>query len=112
MFTWDQCLHKRTINFFTQEVEKMKLSGEKLSTGVTAYLFQAPTLLIQLLLSSFRRSTFPVSVTLRYVPRGDTDRGTAFHNELIEELLRMSDTEKSRRPNTVGFIVPSRNSVC
>ena len=33
MFTWDQCLHKRTINFFTQEVEKMKLSGEKLSTG-------------------------------------------------------------------------------
>ncbi len=24
-----------------------------------------------------------------------TDRGTAFHNELIEELLRMSGTEQS-----------------
>ena len=35
----------------------------------------------------------PTYGTLREVVH--TDRGTAFHNELVSELLRMTDTEQS-----------------
>ena len=42
----------------------------------------------QRLQSNLRRASFSTSVV-------HTDRGTAFHNELIEELLRMSGTEQS-----------------